>query len=764
MKHATFNNPRLKLLFATLMLTTANSALALAAAPAAPFVLTNLGTLGSTRSAVTNGLNDSGQVVGSSYTTYTTGNAAQHAFISAANGGSLTDLGTLGGIHSGATGINNNGQAVGFANTTGDATSHTFISTANGGSLTDLGTLGGTYSQAFGINNSGRVVGYSGTTSGVQHAFISAVNGGSLTDLGTLGGTFSQAFGINNNGQVVGWANNTINEQHAFISAANGGSLTDLGTLGGSISQALGINNSGQVVGYSYITGNTAYHAFISYGYAGSMTDLGTLGGTYSQALGINNTGQVVGHATATASGPWHAFLYTGSKMVDLTTLTGNSTLDNATGINSYAQIAVNGNSAYLLTLNPTWSASGSGSWESASNWNFGGAGALNGLTPGNPHDVVINPTTAAVISGPYSNTRVNSLTLGGLGGAGAELDLGNGTLVASNGITINSNGKLGGSGILQGAVSNTGLINVNGGQRLQLTGDSTTNTSVVSVLGTGVNPAELDNNGAFNNNLGGRIVLQNALYRGGGTATTGKAGTPTTITNGLTNAGQILVTGTDNNIFGPVNQVAGGQTILSGNSNTTFYDTFVNNGTLKVSTGSTATFFGLVTGAGLYAGTGTSFYEGIFHVGNSPALITIENISNYDSSSKLTMDLAGLTAGGCTPDDCAHYAQIIFNNDVQFNGGELAVSFYNDFTAQAGDLFDLFQFNGKHSGEFGSLLLPTLANGLSWDTSKLYLDGAISVAAVPLPASIWTMGATLAGLLGLVRRRTVQPTQNLIV
>jgi len=155
-----------------------------------------------------------------------------------------------------------------------------------------------------------------------------------------------------------------------------------------------------------------------------------------------------------------------------------------------------------------------------------------------------------------------------------------------------------------------------------------------------------------------------------------------------------------------PSTKRRGGQLVISGNGNATFYDTVKNNGILKVSTGSTATFFGLVTGAGTYAGTGTSFYEGTFHVGNSPAVINIDNASVYDSSSILSMDIAGLTPGGCTPSDCGHYAQIVFNNDVQFNGGELKIDLYHGFSVQAGEIFDLFKFNGAHSGDFGTLLL----------------------------------------------------------
>ena len=69
--------------------------------------------------------------------------------------------------------------------------------------VTDLGTLGGTNSGASAINDKGQAAGWSLTSSGEHHAFLWTVTGG-MRDLGTLGGTNSVAGAINNNGQVVG--------------------------------------------------------------------------------------------------------------------------------------------------------------------------------------------------------------------------------------------------------------------------------------------------------------------------------------------------------------------------------------------------------------------------------------------------------------------------------------------------------------------------------------------------------------------------------
>ena len=180
---------------------------------------TDLGTLG--RGSWANGINDSGQVVGSSH--YTLGDSATHATIW--NGTTPTDLGTLGGSYSEATGINNAGQVVGWSDY--DVTAFNYHATIwNGTTPTDLGTLGGGVSWANGINDSGQVVGSSHYTLGDSAGHATIWNGTTLTDLNDFlsvsevneGWVLDEANGINDNGWIVGGAHNTITgEQHAFL-------------------------------------------------------------------------------------------------------------------------------------------------------------------------------------------------------------------------------------------------------------------------------------------------------------------------------------------------------------------------------------------------------------------------------------------------------------------------------------------------------------------------------------------------------------------
>jgi len=68
----------------------------------------------------------------------------------------------------------------------------------------------------------------------------------------------------------------------------------------------------------------------------------------------------------------------------------------------------------------------------------------------------------------------------------------------------------------------------------------------------------ELRVQGGFSNAAGGRVILNNGTAR---------------FADGLANAGQLQVTFGGGSVFGAVSTTQGGKIILSGNSNTTFYD-----------------------------------------------------------------------------------------------------------------------------------------------------------------------------------------------
>lgn len=314
-------------------------------APPIAYTITNLGIY-----ANPTALNDSGQVVG---TTYTAGPI--RAFLW--DDGAVTDLGTFGGIQSYAGAINDSKQVAGYAQSNGPS-DHAFI--YKNQALEDLNPVGSNYAQAYGINRDGQIVGLAQAVQpGPTHAFLFSAN--KLTDLGTLGGVTSYARAINNAGEIVGTSQMADKTDHAFLYSNS--KMIDLGTLGGA-SWAQAINNSGQIAGYSEVAGievngEKIKHAFL---YSkGKMADLGTpSGGTSSWAYAINDAGQVVGMSYV--NGGQRAFLFSEGRMQDLNNSIPPGSgwiLSEATAINNKGQIAGSGlfhvtPTAYLLTPIPT--------------------------------------------------------------------------------------------------------------------------------------------------------------------------------------------------------------------------------------------------------------------------------------------------------------------------------------------------------------------------------------------------------------------------
>jgi len=255
--------------------------------------------------------------------------------------GKLRALPTLGGYNSFATGTNNLGQTVGWAeNTVHDSTCNPpqvlqFRAVVWGPGkdqieeLLPLPPLPGettvdTVSAATAINDQGQVVGISGICSNAVGG-LSAIHAviwqhGQPTYMGNIGGAaWNTPMAINRNGAVVGFANVQAGRgllAHAFLWTQSGG-MQDLGTLpgqgAGAQSQALGINKLGQVVGLSCMAGFASCQAFLWQN--GVMTNLNELvaAGYHDQliqASDINDEGVITGEAVD-ASGEVLSFVAT---------------------------------------------------------------------------------------------------------------------------------------------------------------------------------------------------------------------------------------------------------------------------------------------------------------------------------------------------------------------------------------------------------------------------------------------------------------------
>ena len=139
--------------------------------------------------------------------------------------GKAIDLGNLGGdgMFAGifANGLNDYGQVVGTSDTTGDASFHGFL--WQQGHIADLGTVtGDSYSSAIAIGNNGLVLGVSISASFSPRAAL--WSNGTAIDLNTLVPQntplyLESACSINERGEITGFAalKSNPNESHAYL-------------------------------------------------------------------------------------------------------------------------------------------------------------------------------------------------------------------------------------------------------------------------------------------------------------------------------------------------------------------------------------------------------------------------------------------------------------------------------------------------------------------------------------------------------------------
>jgi probable HAF family extracellular repeat protein len=313
------------------------------------YVVYDTGTAG-----VGNGINNLGWPSGVLITAEGTSHAALWS------PGAVVDLGTLGGSNSGVEWPikNNHGLVVGISETaTPEPNGETFSCGAfiatNGhtclpflwqnGTLTALPLLGGNNGFATGINNAGLAVGWAETAVhdptcvAPQVLQFEAVQWGPATGQRRLlppypGDSTSAATAINDAGEAVGISGDcdvavgAFSARHALLWL--NGRPSKLPTLGGQgWNTPMAINDAGAVVGFSDLAGDVSggvltpnFESFL-WTRAGGIVNLGMfVGDILSEATGINDFGQVVG-TSFEADGSSRVYLWQNGTLYDLNTL-----------------------------------------------------------------------------------------------------------------------------------------------------------------------------------------------------------------------------------------------------------------------------------------------------------------------------------------------------------------------------------------------------------------------------------------------------------
>jgi probable HAF family extracellular repeat protein len=227
----------------------------------------DLGTLGDGTGSAATSVNERGQIIGVSFADSvvnpSTGYPTLAPFLW--ENGRMRNLGTLGGLMAFTSGLNNKGQVVGTSNLAGDQTSHPFL--WERGLLRDLGTLGGSYGEAHWVNENGEVIGLSATANDEAYDGFLWRNG-KMIDLGSVNGDgCSSANGINSSGQIVGESFScSVDSHHAFL-WENDGPAIDLNLFvpPGSdlhLIEAQFIGEGGEIAGAALLS-NGDTHAFL---------------------------------------------------------------------------------------------------------------------------------------------------------------------------------------------------------------------------------------------------------------------------------------------------------------------------------------------------------------------------------------------------------------------------------------------------------------------------------------------------------------------
>jgi probable HAF family extracellular repeat protein len=263
------------------------------------YTITNLGHLGANRSHAY-GINNSGVVVGQSYTTYLN-MPPRHAFIW--QDGIMTDLGTIEGLLSStAYDVNDHNVAIGVAVGGAGGIENTPVQWEKN-QILELIIPAGLAGEAIAINNAGIIVGFTIDANSIPSVDQAVIwKNGHMAELPTSTKSyFSRAVGLNESGKIVGFeiVKKNINdpEQGEYRAVMwKDGNLIDLGIPD---SIANDINNHGVVVGQRieyHEDGTSSNHAFLYKD--GETVSLRIPNEKNSQAMAINNLGQVVGYSS----------------------------------------------------------------------------------------------------------------------------------------------------------------------------------------------------------------------------------------------------------------------------------------------------------------------------------------------------------------------------------------------------------------------------------------------------------------------------------
>ena len=244
--------------------------------------------------------------------------------------------------------------------------------------------------------------------------------------------------------------------------------------------------------------------------------------------------------------------------------------------------------------------------------------------------------------------------------------------------VTLSNVGTLYGNANINGALENQtyGEIETLAGERMRFSGSG-------------------DNSGEFNN-FGGQMRFDGSVFNNASGLIAGRG--QFIANGGWTNEGVMAFSGGNADIVGDVSIEANGMIVTAGNSTTTFYDDVIHNGAeIHTADGSSTVFFGSMSGASGFTGTGTVFFEGDLRPGNSPNIVSFEGDVAIGSNASTLLEIGGKVAG--LYDKLDIEGDLNLSGDLQvlmYGGHELAVNQEYLVIDVAGDRTGMFDNFGE--------------------------------------------------------------------
>lgn len=284
---------------------------------------------------------------------------------------------------------------------------------------------------------------------------------------------------------------------------------------------------------------------------------------------------------------------------------------------------------------------------------------------------------------------------------AGGEVLLNStlGKLSADGSAAIQNAGLIRGDGWL-GSVANAGELRMENAKR-------------VRVDGTLSNAARLTLDGGRLDVLGSMSISPTGTMTGRGTVAAST----------IANAGSIAFSAGVSDLSGDLNNQSGGRLTISGNANVSFWDDVTNaaGGSIRVSAGSVATFFGTYSGAGI-TGSGTVLFEADLSPGFSPAAVSFGGDVHLGPASRLRIELGGTTPG-------TTFDQIGVAGALTLDGLIDVVSI-NGFGVTPGDTFAILSAADGIAGDATVLSTDPTAPGLRWSSIRTATTLSITASA----------------------------------